>query len=91
MLLYFANAATLITQTLGGIIATEFLDQIAGIACNISRKFNGIDALKYDVVCAHGIGAREGWSACKERERYRMITENKTIISLLSYPSAAQT
>lgn len=69
MLLYFANAATLIAQTLGGIIATEFLDQIAGIACDIARKFDGIDALKYDVVCAHGIGASEGWSACREREK----------------------
>lgn len=69
VLLYFTNAATLIAQTLGWIIATEFLDQIAGIACDIARKFDGIDALKYDVVCAHGIGAREGWSACREREK----------------------
>lgn len=89
MLLYFANAATLIAQALGRIIATEFLDQIAGIACDIARKFDGIDALKYDVVCAHGIGAREGWSACRGRERYNKIYIR--ILSLLPYPSAART
>lgn len=63
--LYFANAAALIAQTLGGIIATQFLDQITGVASDIARKFDGIDALKYNVVCAHGIRARKRWSSCK--------------------------
>lgn len=59
MLLYLADAAALVAQTLGGIVATQLLDQSAGIARNVARKFDGIDALQDDVVRAHRIGTGE--------------------------------
>lgn len=59
MLLDLADSPTLVAQTLGWIIATELLDQVAGIAGDIPWEFDGVDALKYNVVGAHGIRARE--------------------------------
>lgn len=64
MLLYLADAAALIAETLGGIVATQLLNEGARVARYVARKFDGIDALQDNVVRAHRIGAGKRWRAC---------------------------
>lgn len=65
MLLNFADSAALIAEPFRWIVAAQFLYQGAGVARDIPREFDGIDAFQNDVVCAHRIGSGERRRACE--------------------------
>lgn len=79
MFLYLADATALVAQPLGGIVAAQLLDQSAGVARNVARKFDGIDALQDDVVRAHGIGAGERGSAYRINRTLRTGLETQLV------------
>ena len=57
MLLDVLNAALLVSQSLCGIVPTEFLNEVFCISRNIARKINCIDPFEDNVVGAHRIVA----------------------------------
>lgn len=50
------------------ILPAQFLDEGRGVAGDVSRELDGVDALQDDVVRLHRVGAGERWGAREELE-----------------------
>lgn len=65
VLLNLADASTLVTQSIGRIVAAQLLDERCCVSRNIAWKFDGVNALQDYVVRTHWVRSSKWRGTCK--------------------------